>query len=33
VICPDGKPFVLTSLDGGRAELARLGIETSSTLS
>jgi methionyl aminopeptidase len=33
VICPDGKPFVLTSIDGGKAELARFGIETSDTLS
>ena len=33
VICPDGKPFVLTSIDGGKGELARFGIETSDTLS
>ena len=32
-ICPDGKPFVLTALDGGKSELARFGIETSDTLS
>ena len=32
VICPDGKPFVLTALDGGKAELARFGIETSELL-
>jgi methionyl aminopeptidase len=32
VICPDGKPFVLTSLDGGKAELARHGVEISSLL-
>ena len=32
VICPDGKPFVLTSIDGGKAELARFGIEISSQL-
>jgi len=32
VICPDGKPFVLTSIDGGKSELARFGIETSSAL-
>jgi len=32
-ICPDGKPFVLTSFDGGKAELARFGIEISSQLS
>jgi len=31
-ICPDGKPFVLTSLDGGRAELARFGVEISDLL-
>ena len=29
VICPDGKPFVLTSLDGGRSELSRFGVEIS----
>lgn len=28
-IAPDGKPYVLTAIDGGRAELARLGIEVS----
>ena len=32
-ICPDGKPFVLTAIDGGKAELARFGVEISSTLS
>jgi methionyl aminopeptidase len=32
VICPDGKPFVLTALDGGKAELARFGVEISSLL-
>lgn len=32
VICPDGKPFVLTALDGGKAELARFGIATSELL-
>lgn len=32
-ICPDGKPFVLTSPDGGRAELARFGVEISDLLS
>ena len=32
VICSDGKPFVLTSLDGGRAELARFGVEISDLL-
>jgi methionyl aminopeptidase len=28
-IAPDGKPFVLTALDGGKAELARLGVTIS----
>ena len=32
VICPDGKPFVLTALDGGKAELARFGVEISELL-
>ncbi len=32
-IAPDGKPFVLTEVDGGRANLARFGIEVSSLLS
>jgi methionyl aminopeptidase len=32
VICPDGKPFVLTALDGGKAELARFGVEISGLL-
>ena len=32
-IAPDGKPFVLTSIDGGRADLARFGIEVSELLS
>jgi methionyl aminopeptidase len=31
-ICPDGKPFVLTSPDGGKAELARFGVEISDLL-
>jgi methionyl aminopeptidase len=31
-ILPDGKPFVLTAIDGGRTELARLGIEISDLL-
>ena len=31
-IAPDGKPFVLTALDGGKAQLARLGIEISELL-
>ena len=29
VICPDGKPFVLTAFDGGRERLAALGVEIS----
>ena len=29
VICPDGKPFVLTSPDGGKSELSRFGVEIS----
>ena len=32
-IAPDGKPFVLTATDGGKAELARFGVEVSSLLS
>ena len=28
-IAPDGKPFVLTAIDGGKAELGRLGVEIS----
>jgi methionyl aminopeptidase len=31
-ICPDGKLFVLTSFDGGKAELARFGVEISDLL-
>jgi methionyl aminopeptidase len=31
-IAPDGKPFVLTAIDGGKAELNRLGIEISELL-
>jgi len=31
-IMPDEKPFVMTALDGGRAELGALGIEISSLL-
>ena len=31
-IAPDGKPFVLTEVDGGRANLARFGIEISDLL-
>ena len=32
VLLPDGKPFVLTALDGGRAKLATLGVEVSDLL-
>jgi methionyl aminopeptidase len=32
VICPDGKPFVLTALDGGAENLGRYGIEISELL-
>jgi len=32
-IAPDGKPFVLTSIDGGKADLARFGIEVSELFS
>ena len=31
-ICPDGKPFVLTAIDGGRSQLGRLGVEISDLL-
>ncbi len=31
-IAPDGKPFVLTAIDGGKAELGRLGVEISDLL-
>ncbi len=31
-ILPDGKPFVLTAFDGGKEELARLGVEISEQL-
>ena len=31
-IAPDGKPFVLTEEDGGRANLSRLGIEVSTSI-
>ncbi|MBU6380484.1 MAG: type I methionyl aminopeptidase [Acidobacteria bacterium] len=33
VICPDGKPFVLTSPDGGKSELSRFGVEISDLIS
>jgi len=32
-IASDGKPFVLTEVDGGKANLARFGIEVSTLLS
>jgi methionyl aminopeptidase len=31
-IAPDGKVFVLTAFDGGKAELNRLGVEISTLL-
>jgi methionyl aminopeptidase len=31
-LMPDGKPFVLTALDGGAGDLGRLGVEVSSLL-
>jgi methionyl aminopeptidase len=31
-ILEDGKPFVLTALDGGREKLGALGVEVSSLL-
>ena len=31
-IAPDGKPFVLTEVDGGKANLARFGIEISNLI-
>ena len=33
VICPDGKPFVLTAIDGGKSDLEHRSIEISSLLS
>jgi len=32
-LAPDGKPFVLTALDGGKSDLGRLGVEISSLIS
>jgi methionyl aminopeptidase len=32
-LLPDGKPFVLTAPDGGRTDLARLGVEISTLIS
>ena len=32
-LMPDGKPFVLTAFDGGKSDLARLGVEISTTIS
>jgi methionyl aminopeptidase len=31
-MCPDGKPFVLTAIDGGQTQLNRLGVEISDLL-
>ncbi len=31
-ILPDGKPYVLTAIDGGREQLSRLGVEISGLL-
>ena len=31
-LLPDGKPFVMTALDGGAADLGRLGVEVSALL-
>jgi methionyl aminopeptidase len=31
-IAPDGKPFVLTAIDGGKQQLGRLGISISDLL-
>ncbi|MDP1851155.1 MAG: type I methionyl aminopeptidase [Candidatus Planktophila sp.] len=31
-ICPDGKPFVLTAIDGGLSQLNRFGVEISDLL-
>jgi methionyl aminopeptidase len=32
-LLPDGKPFVLTALDGGKSDLGRLGVEISGLIS
>ena len=32
-LMPDGKPFVLTALDGGKSQLSRFGVEISSLIS
>ena len=32
-LAPDGKPFVLTALDGGKSDLGRLGVEISAQIS
>jgi methionyl aminopeptidase len=32
-LLPDGKPFVLTAIDGGKSDLGRLGVEISSLIS
>ena len=32
-LLPDGKPFVLTALDGGKSDLGRLGVEISGVIS
>ena len=31
-LLPDGKPFVLTAIDGGKEKLASLGVEVSTLL-
>jgi methionyl aminopeptidase len=31
-LLPDGKPFVLTAIDGGAAKLAKFGLEISNLL-
>jgi methionyl aminopeptidase len=32
-LAPDGKPFVLTAIDGGKSDLGRLGVEISAEIS